>query len=123
MATEVMPEKTIDLSSVLQLGRIEKTKEVFKGVSITLQTLSASHQQKILAALPSDTQDALGRYATLQIETLAAATVAMNGVKADYASWKPMYAEMQSRVLQEVYSFYVELVEEQNSVVDSLKKT
>jgi len=123
MATEVMPEKTVDLSSVLQLGRIEKTKEVFKGLSITLQTLSASHQQKILAALPTDNQDALGRYATLQIETLAAATVAMNGVKADYASWKTMYSDMQSRVLQEVYSFYVELVEEQNSVMDSLKKT
>ena len=123
MATEVMPEKTVDLSSVLQLGRIEKTKEVFKGLSITLQTLSASHQQKILAALPSDNQDALGRYATLQIETLAAATVAMNGVKADYASWKTMYSDMQSRVLQEVYTFYVELVEEQNSVMDSLKKT
>jgi hypothetical protein len=123
MATEVMPEKTVDLSSVLQLGRIEKTKEVFKGLSITLQTLSASHQQKILAALPTDNQDALGRYATLQIETLASATVAMNGVKADYASWKSMYSEMQSRVLQEVYSFYVELVEEQNSVMDSLKKT
>ena len=122
MTTEVVPEKTVDLSSILQLGRIEKTKEVFKGVALTLQTLSASHQQKILAALPSDTQDALGRYATLQIETLASATVAMNGVKADYVTWKKMYSEMQNRVLQEIYSFYVELVEEQNSVMDSLKK-
>ena len=123
MTTEVVPEKTVDLSSILQLGRIEKTKEVFKGLALTLQTLSASHQQKILAALPSDTQDALGRYATLQIETLASATVAMNGVKADVAVWKKMYSEMQNRVLQEIYSFYVELVEEQNSVMDSLKKT
>lgn len=123
MTTEVVPAKTVDLNSILQLGRIEKTKEVFKGLSITLQTLSASHQQKILAALPSDNSDALGRYATLQIETLASATVAMNGVKADYANWKTMYSEMQSRVLQEIYSFYIELVEEQNSVMDSLKKT
>ena len=123
MTTEVAQEKTVDLNFVLQLGRVEKTKEVFKGLSITLQTLSASHQQKILAALPSDSTDALGRFATLQIETLATATVAMNGIKTDQAEWRKMYSGMQSRVLQEVYSFYNELVDEQNSVMDSLKKT
>lgn len=119
-------EKALDLSDISQLGRIEKTKEVLKGVSVTLQTLSASHQQKILAALPSEKEDPLGRYAVLQMETLTYATVAINGktyADNDRGSLRAFYSGLQNKILQEIYSFYTQLMEEQNTVIDGLKKT
>jgi len=40
---EKIEEKVLDLKDISQLGRVDKTKEVLKGVFVTLQTISAAH--------------------------------------------------------------------------------
>ena len=125
-APEKPLEKTLSLLDIAQLGRIEKSKEILKGFTVGLQTLSASNQQKILASLPSDNSDSLARFVYTQVEALVYATADINGTKygdSNRAELRTLYSSMQSKVLQETYSFYGELVQEQNSVIDSLKKT
>ena len=128
-ATEPKKEETVkplDLKDIAQLGYLRKSKEIFKGVNITLQTLSAAHQQTILSLLPSDTTDALSRFTQLQVETLAYATVAINDktyTAADVEFLRGWYGNLQGRVLQEFYMVYNELMEEQDQVLVSLKKS
>jgi len=118
--------KPLDLKDISQLGYVQKTKEVFKGVTMTLQTLSASRQHQILSMLPANNVDALAKYTQMQVETLALATLAINDKKyseADVDTLRQFYAGLQSKVLQEFYAFYTELVMDQESVLVGLKKT
>ena len=116
--------KPLELNDIAQLGYIKKTTEVFKGVTLTLQTLSAAHHQTILSKIPTDS-DALVKFTQLQVETLAHATVAINNKAysaADVDFLRGWYGSLQSKVLQEFYATYNDLVEEQDKVLTSLKK-
>jgi len=75
------PTKPMDLREISQLGYCQKTREVLKGVTVTVQTLSISRQQKILSNLPTELQDPILRFTRLQVETLAHATLAINDEK------------------------------------------
>ena len=118
--------KPLDLNDIAQLGYLQKTKEVYKGVTITLQTLSTTRQQKILSYIPADESDALAKFTQLQVETLANATLAINDNKytaADIDFLRGWYGSLQGKVLQEFYAVYNELMEEQDKVLSSLKKS
>jgi len=124
--SEATEEKSIELKDISQLGRIEKTQEVFNGLTVTLQSLSASHQHKALAALPPESLDTLARFTALQIETLIYATIEINGKKYNdnnRSELRSLYSEMQNKILQEIYGLYTEIAKEQNEVITSLKKT
>lgn len=121
-----VPSKPLELSDISQLGYLQKTREVFKGVTVTLQTLSISRQQKILATLPPDTTDPVIRFTQLQVETLSNATLAINAdsfTEADLEKLRHFYAGLQSRVLQAFYAVYQEMMDEQEATLGGLKKT
>lgn len=125
-ATVQETKKPLTLKEISQLGYVQKSKEVLDGVTVTLQTLSISRQQKILSLLPAETTDALAKFSQLQVETLAQSTLAINDEKyteADVDRLREWYGSLQARVLQEFYSVYQELVDEQEKVLGSLKKT
>jgi len=119
--------KPLELKDISQLGYIKKTKEILTGVVVSLQTLSAARQHKILSTLPaSENVDAIAKYTQLQVETLAYATVAINDAvytEADVDTLRKFYAGLQTRVLREFYGFYMELVTDQDLVLTGLKKT
>ena len=123
---ETKATKPLDFKEIAQLGYLQKTKEIYNGLTVTLQTLSNSRHQKILSLLPADNSDALFKYTQLQVETLVYATLAINDEKfseADIERLRKLYGEMQNRVLQEIYTVYQELTEEQDKVLTGLKKT
>lgn len=123
---EVAPAKALELTDIAQLGRVVKTKEILKGVKVTLQSLSATHQQKILAAIPPQSLDTLAKFTYTQAETLVYATVSINDKQytdANRDELRKFYMDLQNKILQEFYSFYVDIAQEQNSVIESLKKT
>jgi len=120
------PKKPMTLADISQLGYIQKTREVFEGATLTVQTLSLSRQQKILLNIPADTTDPLVRYTHLQIETLANATLAINDEKyseADVDRLRKFYSGLQASVLQSFYEVYQEMMVDQEKTLASLKKT
>jgi len=125
-ATTEAPKKPLDLKDIAQLGYLQKTKEIFTGVTVTVQTLPISRQQKILAVIPADMTDALLRFTRLQVETLANATLAVNDEKyteANVEYLREFYGGLQSRVLQAFYEVYQEMMDEQEQILGGLKKT
>lgn len=127
-ATAATPEakKPMTLNEISQLGYNQKTREIFAGATLTVQTLSLSRQQKILSNIPADTTDPIVRYTHLQIETLANATLAINDEKyseADVNRLREFYGGLQSRVLQSFYEVYQDMMDEQEKTLLGLKKT
>ena len=118
--------KPMDLKDISQLGYLQKTKEVYPGVMLTVQTLSISRQQTILSTIPADLSDPVVKYTRLQVETLANTTLAINAEKyteADIDRLRNFYGGLQSRVLQEFYAVYQEMMDEQEQTLSGLKKT
>lgn len=118
--------KPMSLRDISQLGYLQKTKEVYSGVTVTLQTLSISRQQKILAHLPTDITDPVVKFTHLQVETLANATLSINDEKYtenDVDRLREFYGGLQGKVLQEFFAVYQELVDQQDQALTGLKKT
>jgi hypothetical protein len=117
--------KPLSLKEISQLGYIQKTGEVFSGVTLTVQTLSISRQQLILSNIPAEITDPILKYTSLQIETLAHATLAINDEKYtenDVERLREFYKGLQSKVLQGFYNLYQTTMEEQEQVLSDLKK-
>jgi hypothetical protein len=127
MSSEAMVvQKPMDLTQIAQLGYIQKTREIFSGVTLAVQTLPLSRQQKILSNIPAEITDPLVRYTHLQVETLAHATLAINDEKyteGDVDRLRKFYSGLQSRVLQAFYDVYQGMMDEQEKVLAGLKKT
>src|SRR5277367_6246962 len=117
------PTKPMNLNEISQLGYLQKTREVYTGANLTVQTLSLSRQQKILSNIPAEVTDPLVRYTHLQIETLANATLAINDEKyseADVNRLRVFYSGLQSRVLQSFYDVYQEMMDDQEKILAGL---
>lgn len=124
-APVVLVTKPMNLTEISQLGYLQKTREVFTGVILTVQTLALSRQQKILSNMPADMSEPLVRYTYLQVETLANATLAINDEKyteADVDRLKKFYSGLQGRVLQSFYDVYQQMMDEQEQILVGLKK-
>lgn len=125
-AATTPPVKPMSLKDITQLGYVQKTAEVYSGVTVTLQTLSISRQQKILGFLPTDITDPVVKFTHLQVETLANATLAINDEKYtenDVNRLREFYGGLQGRVLQEFFAVYQALVDDQDQTLTGLKKT
>ncbi len=119
-------EVALELTDISQLGRITKTEKILKGVTVAFQTLTAAHQHQILASLPPNSLDPIGKYTAMQIETLVYATLSINNKKyaeSDKDELRTFYSNLQNKVLQTFYDFYLRVNEDQNKVIESLKKT
>lgn len=117
--------KPLSLKEISQLGYIQKTKEVFAGVTLAVQTLSISRQQLILSNIPADITDPVLKYTRLQVETLAHATLSINDEKyteKDVERLREFYSGLAPIVLQGCYSIYQDAVDEQEKVLSDLKK-
>lgn len=125
-AMQETPVKPLALKDISQLGYTQLTKEIFQGVTVTMQTLSISRQQKILSTLPASIDDPVVKFTHLQVETLANATLAVNDTKyteAELDTLRSFYGSLQPRVLQAFYAVYEEMMAAQDASLSSLKKT
>ncbi len=129
MSTEVKDKteekKALSLDDIAKLGYVTKTKEIFKGVTATFQTLSHSRQQQILTNLPANNIEQLARYNKMQVETLVHATIKINDesyTEKDVEFLRDWYSKLQNKVLIEFYAAYLELSEEQDNILEELKK-
>lgn len=123
--TEVPAVKPLDLKDISQLGYLQLTREIFQGVTVTMQTLPISRQQKILSTIPAYTDEPVVKFAHLQVETLANATLSINDIKyteADLDTLRKFYGSLQGRVLQAFYAVYDEMMTTQEQTLSSLKK-
>ena len=113
------------ISSVSDLGKVRDTKEVIDGHTVTLETLTVGEQDKVLAGLP-DSLPNFQRFHRMRILTLTYATREYNGQKIrtdkDREGMYDFYYSLQDKLLSKFYTFYLDLVEEQNDVIDELKK-
>lgn len=118
----------MSLESVAQLGRTELEKEINPSLKVKLRTLTAIEYTQVMRAggsgMSSGPADlsTLGQLAGLQIDTLAFATISVNGETGTPEAFKKMYQNMQYPVLLDVYQVYMEVLEGQNKVLDELKK-
>lgn len=121
---------TMSLDSVTQLGRTELEKQINSNLKVKLRTLTAIEYTQVMRAAGSSGSNSsgqadlgtLGQLAGLQIDTLAFATVSVNGETASPEAFKKMYQNMQYPILLDVYGLYMEVLEGQNKVLDELKK-
>jgi hypothetical protein len=115
---------TID--SVQELGKIEIEKKITDKLTVKLRSLTASEYASVMkgASTVSGVADlsALGHLASLQISTLAYATVALNGKSATPAEFRELYENMQYPLVAEIYNVYVEILNKQNEYIEELKK-
>lgn len=110
------------LDSILKLGRIEKEYEVFKDFKVKLHTLTAQEQQEALSSVPDKIQDDVTRFSFLQQALVVQATDKINGETHSKEELRKFYGELQNSLLQSVFNHYLELINEQNTTFDELKK-
>jgi len=112
------------LESIASLGKVSDTKEVIKGYTIKLETLSVGEQQAVFKELHDD-QNSFDRFHCMQRLVLSYATREINGKKIDDSNRdiaRKFYFNMQDKVLTEFYKFYLELIAKQNKIIEELKK-
>lgn len=118
----------MSLESITQLGRVEVEQKVTDNLVVKLRTLTASEYAQVMkTAGGANSPDVaalstLGHLAELQIMTLSFATISMNGQTGTSEEFRKVYQNIQYPLLLEVYSTYMQIVENQNKVLDSLKK-
>lgn len=118
----------MSLDSVAQLGRTELEKEVTKDLKVKLRTLTAVEYSQVMKSAGSSPTPGqmdlgtLGQLAELQIATLSFATLSVNGETGTPEAFRKMYQNMQYPLLLEVYQAYMEVMDNQNKVLEELKK-
>ncbi len=110
------------LTSLMQLGRIEKEIVLKDDIKIKVHTLSVAEQHRAFVNLPNDTENEVARFTSLQAALLTEATDEVNGVKVTREQAKEMYESMQANVLAHIFTEYSELASEQSKVLEELKK-
>lgn len=118
----------MSLDSVMQLGKIEIEEKICDSLVVKLRTLTSIEYSKIMksSASPSLNENqglsTFGYLTDLQIETLSYATMSINGQIGSQEDFKKVYQNMQTPLLAEVYSVYSKILENQNKVLEELKK-
>lgn len=110
------------LNSLSQLGKVEKEFEILKDVFVKLHTLPVSEQQNALMDIPETVKDEAVRFMYLQQSILSRATTSVNGEVKTLEQLRSMYSEMQYPLLTLLFTKYIELADEQNKVIEDLKK-
>jgi ssDNA-specific exonuclease RecJ len=113
------------LSTLKQLGRIEKEFEINSQLTIKLHTLTVGDQQKVLADIPAGVEDISARFTYVQFATLLYATDSLNGKvynETNRDELREFYTNLQYTLLFQIFSKYMELSDEQTKVLEDLKK-
>lgn len=112
----------MDLTSLKQLGRIEKEVEI-AGFKFLLHTLTVAEQENAFEAV-SGTPDSNGIVDVLKTQRalLVEATSSINGESIAKEELQKAYTEIQPRVLNQLFTIYRELTKEQEEVLGELKK-
>lgn len=111
----------MDLNSLAQLGRVEKEVEITKDLKVKFHTLSVVEQQNIFPNVPETVTDD-ARISYIQVAILTQAIDAVNGEPVDKTKLAEQLKNMQFRVLAELFDAYAALSQEQNTVIEELKK-
>lgn len=123
----------MSLDSSTSLGKVETEKQILPNLKVRLRTLNSreyAHVMKyakdLTGSLQQPSMETLGKLVDVQIETLAHATVAINGQEYSgsdkYAKLKDYYDQLQHPVLMEVYRVYLDLLSQQDDIMAELKK-
>lgn len=118
----------MELESLASLGRVEIERKISDKLTVKLKSLSAIEYAKVMkgagSTAPQDDADlsALGHLASLQVSTLAYATVSINGQSGTPDEFRKIYEVMQYPLVLEVYRVYMEILTKQNEVLEELKK-
>jgi len=110
-----------DLRSLTQLGRVEKEIEI-GSFKVKLHTLTVADQQKALLSISEEIKDDTARLFQMQKAILVYATDSINGEVVEKDKLHELYNELQPVVLSNLFSGYLELVDEQSKILDELKK-
>ena len=113
------------LSTLTQLGRMEKVFEINSQLTIKLHTLTVGEQQKVLADIPTGVEDTSARFTYIQFATLLYTTDSINDKvynETNREELREFYTNLQYTLLFEIFSKYLELSDEQSKILDSLKK-
>jgi len=116
----------MELTSIMNLGRVSKTVEIVKGFTVTLHTPSYGEQLAIIKEVPKNLNDnPVLYYHQVQVESLAVVTEKINDK--NYTSenrdeLRDIFSNMQYNLLQEIYNAYLKLVDEQAKIIEELKK-
>lgn len=111
----------MDLKSLTQLGRVEK-EVVVNGFKIKLHSLTVADQQKVLLNVSEEMKDDTARLLQLQKAILVYAVDSINGEVVPKEDLQKLFEELQPAILSNLFSAYLEIVEEQSKVLDELKK-
>jgi hypothetical protein len=112
----------LSITSLAQLGRVDKEIEVNSELRVKLHTLSVAEQQRALASIPEGLLNEIARYAFLQEAILIQATEAVNGQNVTREQAKEFYSMLQYNVMAELFGKYSDMAGEQNQVLEELKK-
>lgn len=111
----------MELKSLAQLGRVEKEVDITKELKVKFHTLSVAEQQNVFLNVPETLTDE-ARISHIQVAVLAQAIDTINGEPVDKTKLAEQLRNMQFRLLAEMFDAYAALAEEQNTVLDELKK-
>ena len=114
----------MSLKSLASLGRVSKTVEINKELTITLHTVSSGDQEKVLLQIPAE-GDGTAKYASIQRATLVYATDEINGQKFDdsnRAELQEFYSTIQYSLLAQIFEVNLSCLAEQNTILEDLKK-
>ena len=112
----------VDIDSLVKLGRLETEFEVVKGLKIKLHTLSMQEQHDALSSVPNTLTDPTSQFHALQRALLVAATELVNGDKVLKEDLVKLYSGLQENLFQAIAEKYTSLLQEQNAVIEELKK-
>jgi hypothetical protein len=112
----------MSLTSLSQLGRIEKEIVLNESLKIKVHTLSVSEQQRALVSLPEGVENDVVKFTFLQSAILAQAIHEINGEKVTAEQTKELLENMQYNLMAYVFAEYTTLAGEQGKVLDELKK-
>jgi hypothetical protein len=112
----------MSLDTLSKLGRVEQEFEIINGLTVKLHTLSAVEQQQALASVPDAVNDDIAKFYHLQQALLVYATDSINGQVLSKDDLRKLYGEMQNAIFQAIFEKYNALAEEQNKLIEDLKK-
>jgi hypothetical protein len=110
------------LDELAKLGKVESEFEIVKGLKVKLHTLSMAEQHRALTSVPNNLTDPTGQFHHLQKVLLIEATESVNDEKPSKEELMKFYGELQESLFQEIASKYTSLLQEQNAVIEDLKK-
>ena len=112
----------VDIASLAKLGRVEKEIEVTKDLKVKIHTLSALEQQTALTDVPQNAPSEFARLSHLQHAVLVQAIDEVNGEKISKDQAKKLFSALQASLVADIFTQHSLLTQEQDKVLEELKK-